>query len=140
MPRLGLPSSEKETQTGISIEAILTASRIPCITFQNIAEFWSTAGRPVEQNGLAMTVNDIYKQVEQFEELFEILPDRTEAFEIWKRLCIQHQVRGRRVHDVRLVATALSNGVFEVLTHNIKDFCQFEELSIFNPDLKTTTF
>ncbi len=91
----------------------------------------------MEQNGLAMTVDDIYHQVEQFEEIFEILPDRAEALGIWKRLCIKHQVRGPRAHDARLVATALSNGVVEVLTYNIKDFKQFDELLLFTPELKT---
>lgn len=128
LPRLGMPESDQETQEGITLETLLAEIYIPCITFQNLTEFWSAAGRPLEQNGMAMTANKIHQQVEQFPKIFEVLPDRSEAVEIWKSLCIKHQVKGRRGHDVRLVATALSNGVIRVLTTNLKDLDSSKKL------------
>lgn len=42
-------------------------------------------------------------------------------------------LRGNRIFDAYLAATALTNGVYEIATDNTKDFKKFTEIKILNP-------
>lgn len=134
LSNLGLPASSKETADGTALEnAIFSRQYRMCITFQNLTEYWSVAGRSVEANGLALSRQQINNQIEQFRKTFRLLPDQATALDIWLELCNKYQVSGKHVHDIRLAAVALSNGVNKIMTLNNRDFEQLEELSIINP-------
>ena len=47
------------------------------------------------------------------------------AYPEWRRLVVRHAVRGKQVHDARLVALMTAHGITHVLTLNAGDFGRF---------------
>ena len=107
-----------------------------CTTFQNLAEFWSVATRRAVVNGLGLSIEAVSERVEKIRQVFEVLPDEPASLDIWVEICKKYQVSGKRVHDARIVATALANGVTVIATRNHSDFQGFQEVSMV--DLKST--
>lgn len=101
-----------------------------CICMQNLVEYWAVVTRPKNENGYQVAIEDAWNRMQILKETFEILPDRAEAIAIWETLCKSYSVIGRRTHDARLAATALANGVDQLVTLNHSDFKQFKEISI----------
>ena len=131
--RLDILQSAGDMAEGKQLESILLENYIPCITFQNLTEYWSVAGRSASDNGFGFSPEDIAEQITRYRKTFDVLPEEPEAVDIWLELCKKYRVSGKRVHDVRLAASALSNGINRVLTLNTKDFENFEELQVLTP-------
>lgn len=128
-----------ETKDGLKITRpgeLITARFQPCICFQNIVEFWAVAGRPIKENGLNLSLESIYHQVQRFRKTFVLIPDKPEAVDIWINLCNNYSISGRKVHDARLASTAIANGINTVLTQNIADFHGFKEISVLEPNFE----
>jgi len=66
----------------------------PCLTPQNIIEFWNVCTRPVDANGLGLTASAADFHVTGFEHIFTILPDSMQIFREWRMIVIQHNVTG----------------------------------------------
>jgi hypothetical protein len=77
-----------------------TLHRVP----QNLVEFWAVATRPVERNGLGLSVQDAEEELARLEQQFPVLPDYPDIYAQWRRLVTTYGVTGLRVHDTRLVA------------------------------------
>jgi len=101
-----------------------------CITPQILAEFWNVATRPKEANGLGWdilpTLRETFRAMDFFETLY--VSDSLMAFTYWLALLIQYEVKGKQVHDARLVATMLTHGVHFLLTFNGDDFRRYGDL------------
>ena len=97
---------------------------------QNLMEFWNVATRPVENNGLGQTTPAADKILRRLEEAFPRLPDTPEVYDIWRDLVVRFGVSGVKVHDARLVAFMLANGMKRILTFNANDFLRYEKLGI----------
>jgi predicted nucleic acid-binding protein len=95
------------------------------LTHQNLIEFWRSATRPLERNGLGMSLIEAESEIQRLENLFPILPDIPEIYPEWKRIVIEYGVMGVNVHDARLVAVMLANGITHILTFNISDFKRY---------------
>jgi len=95
-----------------------------------VVEFWVVATRPREANGLGWDPPTARAAVDGLVSLFPMLPDAPETFAKWLRLVTEGGVSGKRAHDVRLAAAALSNGVGEVLTLNPVDFADVPGLAV----------
>jgi predicted nucleic acid-binding protein len=108
-----------------SVERLLTSGEPVHFSPQNIAEFWSVATRPAERNGLGFTAMIVQDEVEKIEEALEMLPDTPAIYREWKRLLVQHGVRGVQVYDARLVAAMNVHGVTRLLTFNAADFVRY---------------
>lgn len=93
-----------------------------CFSLQNIAEFWNVCTRPVKQNGYGLTSGETNSLLEFIERKMTFLPDTEQVYSIWRRLVINHNVRGVQVHDARLVAVMLAHGLAHILTLNQMDF------------------
>ena len=87
--------------------------------FQNIAEFWCVATRPIANNGLGFSPAATLAEVNKIERVLTMLPDSPLAYEEWKRLVLQHGITGVRVHDARLVALMNVHRVRRILTETI---------------------
>jgi hypothetical protein len=74
---------------------------------QNLIEFWRTCTRPIDRNGLGMTIAESEVELMRLENIFPILPDNPEIYPQWRRLVITYGVMGVNVHDARLVAVML---------------------------------
>jgi predicted nucleic acid-binding protein len=55
-----------------------------------------------------------------------MLPDSPDVYPEWKRLVVQHAVRGSKVHDAKLVATMNVHGIRQILTFNTGDFARYD--------------
>jgi hypothetical protein len=81
----------------------------------NIAEFWNVCTRPVNLNGLGNSITGTDKLTSRIETFFTVLPDSMEAFRIWRRLVVEHEVRGAKVHDARLAAIMQAHSIKQIL-------------------------
>ena len=100
---------------------------------QNLIEFWRTCTRPIDKNGLGMTVEQADSELAKLENLFPILPDCPEIYAQWRLLVVKYQVMGVNVHDARLVAAMLVHQLTHILTFNVDDFRRYLEITIVNP-------
>jgi predicted nucleic acid-binding protein len=103
-------------------------------TTQNLAEFWNVSTRPENNNGHGLTVEETRMRLDYFERFFTIVSESKQSFEYWKRLVTGHGVRGKQVHDARLVSVMLAFGIRSILTFNTADFARFPEIVTLHPD------
>lgn len=47
---------------------------------QNLIEFWNVCTRPLEKNGLGMTVSETEREISRMENLFIVLPDQSDIY------------------------------------------------------------
>ena len=120
------------SQHATALDAIeqLGQSRTLVIVPQNLYEFWAVATRPLENNGLGRTAGQADGEIEGFLTLFTLLRDERAIFDPWRSLVVDHDVKGLKSHDTRLVAAMQRHGVREILTFNDADF-QRSTTSIF---------
>ena len=100
---------------------------------QNLIEFWRTCTRPIDRNGLGMTIAESEVELMRLENIFPILPDNPEIYPQWRRLVITYGVMGVNVHDARLVAVMLVHGLTHILTFNTSDFVRYTEITAVHP-------
>jgi predicted nucleic acid-binding protein len=100
---------------------------------QNIVELWSVLTRPLDRNGFGLSISDAEDEVRLIEREFILLPDTEQIHLIWRRLVNDHGVRGRQVHDARLVATMRAHGLSNLITLNRVDFLRYTDISVVDP-------
>jgi predicted nucleic acid-binding protein len=100
---------------------------------QNLIEFWAVATRPVEANGLGLPVEKAAEEVTQFEEVFHLANEPPELFRRWRQLVETYAVKGKQVHDARLVAVMIEGGVDHILTFNVDDFRRYPDITAVSP-------
>lgn len=100
---------------------------------QNMIEFWAVATRPVNVNGLGLSIDLATQELLQMKQLFTLQPDRPEIFPIWEQLIVRHQVMGKQAHDTRLVAAMIAHQILHLLTFNTDDFKRFTEITAIDP-------
>lgn len=103
-------------------------------TPQNLIEFWAVATRPVDSNGLGMSVDWTAVQLSRIKRFFNLVADTPDAFPEWERLVLRYQVSGKKVHDARLVAAMKVNGISQILTFNADDFARYGEIRVIHPN------
>lgn len=103
------------------------------LTPQNIAEFWNVCTRPMDVNGLGLSIEITDRYANQLEQLFAILPDATEVFRTWRKIVVDHRVMGVKVHDARLVAMMKTYEIQTIVTFNVADFTRFTEIAAVHP-------
>jgi predicted nucleic acid-binding protein len=95
------------------------------ITSQNLVEFWRSATRPVDRNGLGLSISEAEVELQRLEKLFRVLPDVPEIYPQWRQLVLRYGVKGVNVHDARLVAVMRVHSVTHILTFNTSDFTRY---------------
>ena len=55
------------------------------------------------------------------------------TFGIWRKLIVAHSVKGKQVHDARLVALMKTNGIAHILTLNGGDFTRYPGIVAIDP-------
>lgn len=107
-------------------------SRI-CYTSQTLGEFWNASTRPLDKNGFGLSIAKTEAIAQEIERDFEFLPDSQMLHDRWRRLLVEHEVKGVKVHDARLAASMYVHGVPQLLTINVRDFARFKGLTIIHP-------
>ena len=92
---------------------------------QILREYLAVATRPVEANGLGLTVPDAVENVEQFLEFANLFEETEEVALRLRELAKNLDVRGPRLHDANIVATMLVHRIPVLVTQNSKDFIGF---------------
>lgn len=100
---------------------------------QNLVEMWSVLTRPVDRNGFGLSLGEAEDEVRLVERGFTLLPDNEMIHPIWRRLVNDPGVRGRQVHDARLVAVMRVHGVSNLLTLNRADFLRYGDIVVIDP-------
>jgi predicted nucleic acid-binding protein len=116
-----------------AIDAILKDGGVLCYTSQNVAEFWNTCTRPVDQNGFGLSPQEADRRARAFESKLQLLPDSMAVHQEWRALIVTHNVSGVRVHDARLVASMRVHGVKRILTFNERDFARYADIEAMHP-------
>ena len=104
-----------------------------CIIPQNIIEFWAVATRPLDKNGLGLTVDEAEKETKKLKRIFKLCSDSPAIFTEWEKLIAQYQVMGKQAHDTRLVAAMKAHGLSRMLTFNTEDFKRFTDITSVSP-------
>ena len=99
---------------------------------QTLYEFWATSTRPLSVNGFGWDTARARQEVEGLLENFELLSDSPDLFGTRLELVTQHGVKGKQVHDARLVAAMQTHSVENLLTLNIK-FERYSEIEAVHP-------
>lgn len=95
------------------------------ITPQNCIEFWNVATRPTERTGYGKTTEETTLLLQMIESLFPLIADSSAIYSEWRRLVVQHNISGVKVHDARLVAVMKTNAITHILTFNDADFARY---------------
>ena len=118
--RVADPNSEQHAVATQTLARLLGQGNEVYLTPQNFIEFWAVATRPVEGNGFGWTSERTAKEVADLQERFPMLPDLPEVFTRWLELVQKLPVRGKRVHDARLVAVLQAHAVEHLITFNVR--------------------
>ena len=103
-------------------------------THQNIAELWNAMTRPVERNGLGLSIAETEREVRAIEAGMSLMPDNEAVYREWRRIVVRYSVSGVQVHDARLAAAMYVHSVSHILTLNVADFSRFVGLTALHPD------
>src|SRR5579875_1602065 len=100
-------ANKGDPQRPVALAAMRTLGKggeILHTTPQNYIEFWSSATRPISDNGLGLSPAQTGRLVHRMRRIFPLLPDTGAIFDEWVRVVTAAAVSGRQVHDARLVA------------------------------------
>lgn len=115
-----------------ALDVLRARNEVLTVTSQNLIELWSAATRPLDENGLGLTVEQATKELDQVKRFWVLLPD-VPLFDEWERLVKAHRVSGKNTHDARLVAAMHMHGIESILTFNVKDFVRYGDVTVFDP-------
>lgn len=100
---------------------------------QNIIEFWAVCTRPIDSNGLDVSIAEAVQASNNLKKIFILQVDTPTIFDEWESLIVKHQVIGKQVHDARLVAAMVVHKITHLLTFNVDDFKRFSEIIVVDP-------
>lgn len=126
-------SEPKSPLHGVAVSAVanLRAENAPLhLARQNLIEYRNVATRPIDKNGLGMTVAKADARLTVLEHDFDVLPDTDAIYFVWRELIAAKAVSGKQVHDARLVAVMLTYGITHILTFNDQDFVRYQSLPV----------
>jgi len=103
------------------------------ITSQVLVEFWVVATRPTDVNGLGWSISQTKDYVNDLLNNFMLIPENIDIFPNWLRLVTDYNIKGKRSHDIRLLAVMKANNISHLLTFNPQDFIQLSDIIIIQP-------
>lgn len=105
-----------------------------CVFPQNLIELWNVSTRPLNVNGLGLSLQESERNVARCESFFTLLPETPAIFKEWKRLATTYAVSGLKVHDARLVAAMNVHDVKTILTFDVDDFRRYQFIVVLHPE------
>jgi predicted nucleic acid-binding protein len=116
-----------------ALEFFLATGESVCVFLQNIAEFWNVCTRPADKNGLGLNVDETERRLMDLDPILTLLHDTPAVYPEWRKLLVQHGVKGVQVHDARLVAAMRIHGIDRILTYNPGDFKRYRDITVVHP-------
>ncbi len=131
--RFAMPSRLDSAGINAALDSLRKWDAAVYYTSQNMSEFWNVCTRPIANNGFGLSLTEVDQRAQAVEERFRLAEDNSETHYVWRRLVVEYRVSGSQVHDARIAATMLANGIANLLTLNGKDFRRFAGLSVYSP-------
>ena len=98
------------------------------VSGQIFREYLAVATRPLDANGLGMTVGDAIANVNEFLRRAQSYDENEEVARRLRQLALTYDVHGKRLHDANIVATMVAHGIRTLVTQNAADFASFDEI------------
>jgi predicted nucleic acid-binding protein len=102
------------------------------ISAQIVREYLAAATRP-DTTGRLAPLDDVLANVQIFRAEFRLVPDSPVVLDRLTELMHRVPVGGRQVHDANIVATMLTYGIPQLLTHNVADFARYADVITVRP-------
>jgi predicted nucleic acid-binding protein len=131
--RSAQPNHPSYSQATLAVSRLMRRNDELFFCSQNIAEFWNVATRPVDRNGLGLSLDEVLREVRSIEDLFTLVPDISAVYTVWKRLVEEQRVQGVKVYDARLVAFMKVYSIEGILTFNAADFGRYANITALDP-------
>ena len=132
--RLVEPAHVHHAIAATAMESLETLGHQAVVVPQVVYEFSAVATRPSEVNGLGLSPAETQATLRRLLSMFDLLRDERRIYEHWHQLVATHEVKGKQVHDTRLVAAMLRHGISHLLTFNASDFVRYSEITVIDPD------
>ena len=84
-------------------------------------------------NGLGWNTQLTKDYINDLLDNFRLIPENVESFNNWLQLVRDYDIKGKRTHDIRLLAVMKSNNLTHLLTFNPKDFILIPNITIIHP-------
>jgi predicted nucleic acid-binding protein len=132
--RLVNPADPLHATIDAAVSALRSRGDKLAFTLQNAAEFWNVCTRPATaRGGLGLDGAETERRLRLVEAGFSLLVDPPTGYALWRQLVVAHSVRGKQVHDARLVALMQAHGITHVLTLNGGDFTRYPGVVAIDP-------
>lgn len=95
------------------------------VSGQVLREYLAVATRPMQENGLGLTLAQALENVESILLRLRLLEEPGAVFSTLKSLLSEVPCTGKQIHDANIVATALAHRVPAILTQNLQHFARF---------------
>ncbi len=96
-----------------------------CVSGQIIREFLAVCTRPVDVNGLGLSIRLAVRNAEAIVERSTILEETRRVTERLLRIAQTAKCTGKQLHDANLVATMQEHGLTRLVSDNLSDFRRF---------------
>ena len=126
-------SSVNHSLANQAINKIVTDGNECVITSQVLIELWVVATRPVDVNGLGWHTPQTRDYVNDLLDNFRLIPETSDLFSNWLQLVTDYDIKGKRTHDIRLLALMKSHNISHLLTFNPDDFIFVPNITIIQP-------
>lgn len=100
---------------------------------QVLIEYWVTATRPTDVNGLGLDAAQSARNLDLMVSMFPCLPEPSDMAQRWRQVVEANGVLGKPAHDARLVALMQAHGISNILTLNVNDFTRYQEITPITP-------
>ena len=97
---------------------------------QVLREYLVVATRPIENNGLGMTTELALDNIKRFRKRVSLVAETLQAGELFVEWAGKYGIRGKRLHDLQILATASVAGMHALITANEKDYPESTPLTI----------
>ena len=117
-----------------ALEQLVNRGEALHLCTQVAIEFWSVATRPLDVNGFGLDPAAAKERLRYFATLLVWLPEPADVGQRWLALVNRCDVRGKQVHDARLVAFMEAHGLTHILTLNTADFTRYPTITALDPN------
>jgi len=97
---------------------------------QVVREYLVVATRPVENNGLGMSTEAALENIRRFRKRASLVAETLRAGEVFFEWVGRFGIRGKKLHDLQILATASVADMDALITANDQDFPKSSPLTI----------
>jgi len=133
--RIAQPGCPLHNEARTCVRTLLRRKLAVSIFPQILFEFWVVATRPIDNNGLGLSIDNVKRKLEKAESFFRLRLDTQPIYREWFRLVEVYRVSGVNAHDARIVAAMKVHGLTHLVTFNVADFKRYDgpEITVLTP-------